>query len=376
MISGQSARATRLAAALLGLPLALWSLPSQALEFNFTFVDGTPDAAKTAFINAGQIWSDRLFDRVTVKLQVGTAALGGNILGQSSSFDVWDSYASFRPQLTADRLGANDQKAVATLASGLSFPMLINRTLDSDKGTGSATPYLDNDGGFNNSVVSMTAANAKALGYDLSILPSYSGLDGSITFSNSYSWDYDRSDGIGTGLYDFTGMAAHEMGHALGFISGVDILDWYSQPIQGGPYTENNLSYVYSLDLFRYSLSSYEARAIDWTADTRDKYFSIDGGTTSLGLFSTGSIYGDLQQASHWKDSRYLGIMDPTAASGEMLSISTLDLTAFDVIGWDLAPRPVPAPLPILGALSALAWSRKLRQRIRQASTWQATTPG
>lgn len=171
-------------------------------------------------------------------------------------------------------------------------------------------------------------------------------------------------------------MAAHEMGHALGFISGVDILDWYSQPIQGGPYTENNLSYVYSLDLFRYSLSSYEARAIDWTADTRDKYFSIDGGTTSLGLFSTGSIYGDLQQASHWKDSRYLGIMDPTAASGEMLSISTLDLTAFDVIGWDLAPRPVPAPLPILGALSALAWSRKLRQRIRQASTWQATTPG
>lgn len=40
---------------------------------------------------------------------------------------------------------------------------------------------------------------------------------------------------------------------------------------------------------------------------------------------------------------------------------------------WDLSirvlnPTPVPAPLPILGAVAALGWSRKLRQRIKKSA--------
>jgi hypothetical protein len=49
-------------------------------------------------------------------------------------------------------------------------------------------------------------------------------------------------------------------------------------------------------------------------------------------------VWGDGYQASHWKDDLGLGIMDPTAAPGERLSISALDIEAMDVVGWNLGP--------------------------------------
>ena len=61
--------------------------------------------------------------------------------------------------------------------------------------------------------------------------------------------------------------------------------------------------------MFRYSAASFALGAIDWTADTRNKYFSLDGGVTAGPLFSTGRNFGDGQQASHWKDSLGIGIM-------------------------------------------------------------------
>jgi hypothetical protein len=36
-----------------------------------------------------------------------------------------------------------------------------------------------------------------------------------------------------------------------------------------------------------------------------------------------------------------------------------------DSITFEVGVPPVPAPLPLLGAASALAWSRRLRQRIQ-----------
>jgi hypothetical protein len=64
-----------------------------------------------------------------------------------------------------------------------------------------------------------------------------------------------------------------------------------------------------------------------------------------LASFATGQIRGDGNQASHWKDNQSLGIMDPTTAPGEQLTITALDLTAFDVIGWNLTSTPtVSAP--------------------------------
>lgn len=112
------------------------------------------------------------------------------------------------------------------------------------------------------------------------------------------------------------------------------------------------------MDLFRYSSDSAADGVIDWTASTTDKYFSLDNGATELAGFSTGKNFGDGQQASHWKDNLGIGILDPTAGSGELLVVSSLDLMAFDVIGW--TPVPEPSSL-LLGACGMLLAMRRRR---------------
>jgi hypothetical protein len=140
-------------------------------------------------------------------------------------------------------------------------------------------------------------------------------------------------------------VATLEIGHALGFISGVDVLDGNSPPVNG-PFLANQFTFVSSLDLYRYSSLSFAFGngVIDWTADARGKYFSIDGGITAGALYADGINFGDGRQASHWKDDLGLGIMDPTAANGELMAISANDIRGFDVIGYNLVSASVPEP--------------------------------
>ena len=100
------------------------------------------------------------------------------------------------------------------------------------------------------------------------------------------------------------------------------------------------------LDMFRYSADGVLDLAAGGTP-----YFSLDGGATNLGFFSTGSDLGDGNQASHWKDGLALGIMDPTAnPAGQTNTPTTLDKIAFDVIGWDVDYNAVPEPSSLLAA--------------------------
>ncbi|XHR98919.1 hypothetical protein ACFB49_05130 [Sphingomonas sp. DBB INV C78] len=326
--------------------LAMSAPAEAAVTFNFTFTAGTSAQAQQAFIDAGNRWSTLFSDNATVNLTVGTASLAPGILGQAASRRVSFSYTDFKTALAADAKSAADTSAVSHLAGGSSFGMLINRTSDSPNGAGSATPYVDSSGA-NNSTINMTAANARALGLNAgsgTVGICTSNCDAGIQFNSDFAFDYDPTDGISVGEYDFVGIATHEIGHALGFISGVDILDINSPPL-GGPFLADQFVFVSPLDMFRYSDASGAAGVIDWTADTRAKYFSLDGGATAGPLFSTGVNFGDGRQASHWKDSLGIGIMDPTAATGEFLSISSFDALGFDAIGWDLAgPQDVPEP--------------------------------
>ncbi len=90
-------------------------------------------------------------------------------------------------------------------------------------------------------------------------------------------------------------------------------------------------------------------------------YFSFDGATKGLsayggdsGYFSVGQTNGDGRQASHWKDTPYFalpgnkpttqclesnsrGILDPTFAGCELGTVTSLDLAAFDAIGWNVS---------------------------------------
>lgn len=313
---------------LTGMGIGAVMTPANALTFNFSPTAGTSQLAIDGFTTAGNLWSSRLTDNVTVNVNINFTALSAGTLGEASSTTNFYSYDRAYSALNTDRTSSDDNLAVQKLPTTSAFNLLLNRTANNPNGVGSASPYLDNDGDANNRTINMTNANAKALG----LLGNTNSADASISFSNSFAWDFNQNDGISGGAFDFVGIATHEIGHALGFISGVDILDGNST---SQFYNDNQFTYTSPLDLFRYSDESKNANAIDGTADARDKYFSLDGGVTKIASFSTGSLFGDGRQASHWKDNLGLGLLDPTGAPGELLSISENDLRAFDAIGWN-----------------------------------------
>lgn len=319
--------------------------------FHFQYVPGTSAQAQQGFQAAAARWSNLLHDNVTINLTVGFNALSGGILGQAGTAQNFYSYSTVRNALAADATSAADATAVTHLPGGSTFNMLINRTSDNPHGAGSATPYLDNDGGANNKTLHIADAEAKALG--LAITPqTLSGCigtcDGFIQFNSNFNFDFNPNNGTDANAFDFVGVAAHEIGHTLGFISGVDILDGNSPPYNG-PFNDNQFVYVSALDMFRYSTLSSAQGVIDWTADNRAKYFSLDG-TTMGPQFATGVNFGDGRQASHWKDDIFIGLMDPTAGLGETLHITANDTRAMDVIGWNVAAVPEPSGWAMLGA--------------------------
>lgn len=224
--------------------------------------------------------------------------------------------------------------------------------------------FVDNDGSANNTVLDISSANAKALGL---ISVNDPAADASITFSSNFSFDFDPTNGITAGTYDFVGIATHEIGHAMGFVSGVDVVDYFSGP--NGPNKNANINVnasdpgigtidpyrVFSvLDLFRYSADSIsEGAGVLDLAYGGSPFFSIDG-TTSLGAFSTGAYNGIGTQASHWQVLSGEGIMDPTVSKGQLMSITALDQTALDVIGFDIVPEPGSHILVAIGGLILL----------------------
>lgn len=334
-----------------GLAIALLSLPARAnVAFNLMPLPGTPQFAVDGFTTAAGLWSAVLADDITVNIQIGFTALGQNVIAQAGSeFGEW-SYAEVRTALELKRNSPDDYSAHASLQPGNTFNRLINHTSNNPNGPNSAIPYVDT---MNR--VGITTANAKALG-----LTGPSGApDAVITFSSDFDFDFGYGSSISPGKLDFVGAAAHEIGHALGFVSGVDDIDTLGGQFPGGSFSSN------LIDLFRYSKESVAAGPgyTDYTADNRLKYFSVDGGDSMIGAFSNGLVFGDGRQASHWKDFQNIGIMDPTANFGERLEISYTDLRMFDVIGFTLVPEPGSTILFISGLLVVVVRWFVCRQR-------------
>jgi len=365
-------RVTRAMALFVGLILNESSASAQ-LVFNITNDSSNPATAQmiTGMQQAAAMWSAVLTDSITINIRIASKSYPAGTIGHTDTFYDPYTYSSVRTALINDRTSATDLSATNAMQAGPAISMLINKTKNNPNGVVSATPYFDTGlggagqaGPENNNTVRISSANAKAIG----LYPANAaGNDGIITFTSTALFDFNRSDGITSNKIDFVGAAAHEIGHLLGFTSGVDVLATNST---APGLNDNQLKYVTTLDLFRFSSRSIAIGSgggtgvIDWTDDSFAKYFSVDGGATAIAPFSTGSV----NEASHWGiTAPVTGIMDPTVVGGELLSITSSDLLAFDAIGYNLVAVPEPSFGIALG-LAALGMARQWRIRSRSGS--------
>ena len=279
-------------------------------EFDFSFAPGITEQQIIGFEMAGEIWSNYLTDEVSISIHVETLDLPEDAIGGATpAFVANHSYEDFLGKAANDILSAEDAIAFNSLPQGTSYDRMIDSVIDPDK-----------------EQLMLTNANAKALGIEAS--QDYGGLDVAIQIDSNTPWSYDflRTNSPDPNQYDFLSVAMHEIGHGLGFISGVD--------------TNSHLANSSTLDMFRYSQQSFNQGVHDFSFGT-EAYFSIDGGQTSIAEFSRGHNDPTIEagynyQASHWADNQDMGIMNPTISQGEFVNISTTDLLAMDVIGWDI----------------------------------------
>ncbi len=347
------------------------------MNFAFTYGSGTTLEQVIAFETAGRLWSTYLTDDVTVNIHIEpsstlpTGVAGGALMG----IEADESYATWRERLAADGKSTDDQTVLQTMPSNPdSFTAWVNEI--------GPNGLTSNKVAQNSNTLNLSRANAKALGMRDG---QDSGLDGYILMNDQLadlglSWNYNLNGTPPANSVDFLSVAVHEIGHVLGFYSGVDASGWQITPIAEFDDDDDDddddgingaveldprgiLKNATSLDMMRFSNEGKLDLVVGGSP-----FFSKNGGTTKDADFATGvdrNLGGDGYQASHWKSSGgILGIMEPDINLGARRSVTRLDQQALDVIGWDLGTGSV--NLDALQAQAKQALADRLNVTVEQ----------
>src|SRR5262249_53397364 len=259
-------------------------------------------------------WESYLSDPITVRIEAEIAPIGEpGVIGATVSVLLSGGYDLVRNRIVAD--ADADDDVVAWLPTSAGF-----------------STYLPLGYGLTDKLVG-TKANFKAAGFG-GLDEQFGPTDATIVFNSLFDFDFDNRDGVLPGAVDFETVAAHEIGHALGFQSEVDTVDMYVPPLQVD---------LGILDLYRFRNDTFAdpSTSAQFEAASRsmvpgeDEIFDV---VTLEARMSTGAVTGDGRQASHWKDDVLtgvmVGLMDPTLPRGAREAITTADIRALDAIGW------------------------------------------
>lgn len=300
-----------------------WEAPDRLGSFNIVIVAGSGLSgnapALAAFQRAADQWEAYFSDPITITIHADLVDLGSTtIVGAASPVVLSTSYAGMRSALMTDAADESDDGIMSALPASPSFFYPASFTYSG--------------------AVAATKANFKALGYT-GLDDAHGTSDGTINFNSTFAFDYDNTNGVGAGLVDFETVAAHEIGHTLGFISRIDSFDVL---VHGGTTSGSYGPTTLDCIRFRFDSPNNPGTFAAWGAFSRSVTYNTNDITDDLTTeyrMSTGIHNGDGRQASHWKDNSLtgilIGVMDPTGEVQSIYTVQDSDARALDLVGYD-----------------------------------------
>ncbi len=315
-----------------------WSIPKLAfmtwllnaglahsLEFEFVNKGAIPltETEMSALKRAGLLWGDKFTDPITVKVNVDWQKpdffVADNVL---ASVQIGRTTAPVT--MVRDGLLAEADASEHSLLSALPLSLPVDH----------ASNLMKN--------VSMTLANAKALGITPANDPHFgevllNNADAHISFNIKHYGRFFYNQGAPqSDKYDFTGVAAHEIGHVLGFTSIVDV-----QSMNPGVVLNPML-----LDVFRFpGMASAPSLSYD-VRQTTPAYAQFYDDILKYEFFGSGYDFYDPVHcalsdgrcsASHWDDAS--GNLMTSASQGKVMGAQHDDAHAIDRLGVDMTWR-------------------------------------
>ena len=293
--------------------------PPAQFDLAFHITTSVPSGAQEAIDAVERYLESQFSDPTTLVVDLKFSALPPGVLGATSVAFMSLAWSDVRSGL----IGYMDSNDViqSFLPSGLTIPVRYNAT------TATVT---------NEAVAYLTAGNfAAAIG-------AFKGPAATIVINSEFPWDYTPPS-INSGSYSFQDVLLHEIGHAMGFTSAVDL----------------RIGDIEGMDAFRFQMSDGAGNYNpDTTADfttsprlvDRDPPPPNDDNDAVCDILSAEYRMADgvPSQGSHFAPMNPgINLMDPSFAATETFYPDFYrngDLDMLDAIGWDYPPTNTSCP--------------------------------